>query len=329
MNRHAGRRPPPDGEAGHAPGPTPPPLALECATRNRRRRTCRRPGRRRNGHPRRPPDGRGQRIVRTAGDCRPGRRANRPARRGGQSDGYDPDRQRCRGCRPLASAGSDHPQCNSAALSNGTSRSAYAGTFARTDRQPPPRCSTRFVRRVRPRRTGHRHRLPRCCRKRATGTATTSSTRAPGLPLEYNHARLRADGELIRLHDGIDIYAREGEPVVAPFSGVVIDPADRWSPWEGDRYGLTVVIISEEPTSIGYAAVLVHLDRAWVVVGQRVMRGQVLGVLGGTGNAESVDPQLHFELRAPFEIDWSSLGEDRPVDAFNPFPSLERADPHR
>ena len=152
--------------------------------------------------------------------------------------------------------------------------------------------------------------------------------RRDGTPDPYNHARVETDGTLVRLHDGIDIYAPESEPVLAPFDGVVIDPATKWTPWEPDRYGLTVVVESDEPTSVGYTAVLVHLDKVWVATGQHVSRGQVIGVLGRTGNAENVKPQLHFELRAPFLIDWSSLGEDREVDAFNPYPSLVAADPN-
>ena len=60
-------------------------------------------------------------------------------------------------------------------------------------------------------------------------------------------------------------------------------------------------------------------------------RGQVVGTVGRTGNAEdeSVDAHLHFELRAPFLLDWSPLGEDRTIDAFNPYPSLVAADPKR
>jgi len=149
-----------------------------------------------------------------------------------------------------------------------------------------------------------------------------------GPPDPYNHARTGPDGKLIRLHDGIDIYAPQGEPILAPFDGFVIDPATKWSPWEPDRYGLTVAIESDEPTSAGYTAVLVHLEHVGVEIGQHVSRGQVIGDLGKTGNAEKAGPQLHIELRAPFEIDWSPLGEDRTVDAFNPYPSLVQADPN-
>ena len=152
--------------------------------------------------------------------------------------------------------------------------------------------------------------------------------RRTGPPDPYNHAKPVADGSLVRLHDGIDIYAPENEPVLAQFDGTIIDPETKWTPWEPDRYGLTVVVQSDEPTSLGYTAVLVHLDRVWVDVGQHVTRGQVIGVLGRTGNAEDVRPQLHFELRAPFLIDWTPIGEARQVDAFNPYPSLIAADPN-
>jgi len=149
-----------------------------------------------------------------------------------------------------------------------------------------------------------------------------------GPPNSYNHAKVNANGDLVRLHDGIDIYAPEGVPVLSPFDGTIIDPATRWSPWEPDRYGLTVVVESDEPGTAGYMAVLVHLDADWVDIGQHVTRGQVVGTLGRTGDAQEVKPQLHFELRAPFLIDWSAVGEDRLVDAFNPFQSLQAADPH-
>lgn len=152
-----------------------------------------------------------------------------------------------------------------------------------------------------------------------------------GPPDEYNHARMGTDGTAHRLHDGIDIYAAQGEPLIAPFSGLVVDPGARWQPWERARYGETVVIESDEPTSAGYLALFAHMANVWIEPGTHVTRGQVVGTVGRSGNAETegVRPQLHFELRAPFALDWSPLGEDRAVDAFNPYPSLVAADPKR
>jgi len=152
-----------------------------------------------------------------------------------------------------------------------------------------------------------------------------------GSPDHYNHARSHEDGTATRLHDGTDIYARQGEPLIAPFDGLVIDPRTRWQPWEPGRYGSTVVIVSDEPMSAGYVALLVHMEDVWVDPGTHVTRGQVVGTVGRTGNAEtqSVSTHVHFELRAPFLLNWSSTGEDRAVDAFNPYPSLVAADPKR
>lgn len=152
-----------------------------------------------------------------------------------------------------------------------------------------------------------------------------------GSPDDYNHARTHDDGTATRLHDGTDIYAQQGEPLISPFDGMVIDARTRWQPWEPARYGNTVVIVSDEPSSVGYVALFVHMDEVWVEPGTHVTRGQVVGTVGRTGNAEmqSVNTHLHFELRAPFLLDWSALGENRAVDAFNPYPSLVAADPKR
>ena len=114
---------------------------------------------------------------------------------------------------------------------------------------------------------------------------------------------------------------------MAAFSGNVIDAGQRWQPWERDRYGNNVVIVSDEPSSEGYTAIYVHLDRVWVEPGDHVIRGQVIGTVGRTGNAEGQrQAHLHFELRAPF-LRLDLVGEDRRVDAFNPYASLVAADP--
>ena len=151
----------------------------------------------------------------------------------------------------------------------------------------------------------------------------------PGRPETYNHAFDRRRDRLRRAHDGIDIYAPVGAPVLAPFDGHVINPARRWRPWRADRHGIVVVIVSEEPQSAGYVALLSHLDASYVEPGTGVRRGEVVGTIGRSGNAESAESQLHFELRAPFAIPWTEAGQHRLLDAFNPFASLRAADPSR
>jgi murein DD-endopeptidase MepM/ murein hydrolase activator NlpD len=150
-----------------------------------------------------------------------------------------------------------------------------------------------------------------------------------GVPHPYESVRgFRADGSLIRAHDGVDIQVRIGTPVLAAFSGVIVDPRVHWRPWDPSLYGNVVVIQSTEPTSPGYYAINVHLSRVLVHFGDTVVRGQVVGLTGITGNAAGTIPHLHFELRAPFMIDQVWGGAFRRIDVFDPLPSLLAADPH-
>jgi murein DD-endopeptidase MepM/ murein hydrolase activator NlpD len=152
----------------------------------------------------------------------------------------------------------------------------------------------------------------------------------PGPVRWYNHAsRVRADGTLQRAHDGVDLYVAVGTTVLSPFDGHVADPATLWRPWDPRRYGLTAVVLSDEPTSRGYAALLVHLERLDVAVGQPVRRGERIGIVGDSGNAAGLPVHLHFELRAPFPLAIREAGRIRRLDAFDPYPSLVAADPRR
>ena len=134
-------------------------------------------------------------------------------------------------------------------------------------------------------------------------------------------------GVLLRGHDGLDLQVPVGTPVLAPFSGQVIDPATRWVPWDPARYGKVVAIVSDEPTSTGYTVILVHLSVVGVPVGSHVTRGQAVGLTGVTGDAAGTIPHLHLELRAPFLIRYRVHGVIRRVDAFDPRPSLLAAEP--
>jgi len=136
-------------------------------------------------------------------------------------------------------------------------------------------------------------------------------------------------GALLRGHDGIDLQVPVRTPVLAPFSGTVIDPRLRWKPWDPTRYGKVVAILSDEPSSIGYAVILVHLSSIGAPIGAHVSRGQVVGLTGITGDAAGTIPHLHLELRAPFLIRYKVHGVVRRVDAFDARPSLLAVDPHR
>jgi len=86
-------------------------------------------------------------------------------------------------------------------------------------------------------------------------------------------------------HSGLDISTRRDEPVLATAEGVVIR-----SGWSGD-YGKAVEI--EHAT--GFTTLYGHLDAILVKEGQRVNRGERVGLVGSTGR--STGPHLHYEVR--------------------------------
>lgn len=89
-----------------------------------------------------------------------------------------------------------------------------------------------------------------------------------------------------RTHRAIDIGAPYGSPVYAARAGVVTRAS-----WAEAGYGYTVVIAHSD----GYSTLYSHLKGTWVTKGQRVVRGQLIGEVGSTGNSSG--PHLHFEIR--------------------------------
>ncbi|MFZ0013529.1 MAG: M23 family metallopeptidase [Acidimicrobiia bacterium] len=120
-----------------------------------------------------------------------------------------------------------------------------------------------------------------------------------------------------RRHNGTDIIADRGTPVVAVGDGVVERLGD------GPLAGLYVVIRHAS----GWRSVYVHLNNdspgtdngltvgfgPGIEVGARVEAGTVIGYVGDSGNAEETTPHLHFELHQP--------------DGYraNPYPALQAA----
>lgn len=86
-------------------------------------------------------------------------------------------------------------------------------------------------------------------------------------------------------HDGIDIAAPAGTPIVATAPGEVI--------YSGVLRGYGKVIILRHAN--GYASVYAHNSRHYVKQGQSVKQGQKIAAVGKTGRATG--PNLHFEIR--------------------------------
>lgn len=88
-----------------------------------------------------------------------------------------------------------------------------------------------------------------------------------------------------RFHGGIDIAAASGTPVRAARGGVIARAG-----WVG-AYGFLVVVDHGSGWETRYA----HLSRIDVALGERIMQGAVVGLVGSTG--ASTGPHLHFEVR--------------------------------
>jgi murein DD-endopeptidase MepM/ murein hydrolase activator NlpD len=87
-----------------------------------------------------------------------------------------------------------------------------------------------------------------------------------------------------RRHQGIDVFANEGTPLVAVDAGVVhftIDPLG----------GVVAYLRGDGGTTYYYA----HLQRV-EGVDRRVSLGERIGYVGRTGNAAHTSPHLHFEV---------------------------------
>jgi murein DD-endopeptidase MepM/ murein hydrolase activator NlpD len=92
------------------------------------------------------------------------------------------------------------------------------------------------------------------------------------------------------MHQGIDIAAPIGTPIVAAGSGVV-----QTSEWNSGGYGNLVEILHPNGSITRYA----HNHRNLVRVGQKVEAGELIAEMGSTGF--STGPHLHFEIHLPEE----------------------------
>lgn len=90
-----------------------------------------------------------------------------------------------------------------------------------------------------------------------------------------------------RRHEGVDITAKFRTPAVAGADGVVSRVME-------NRLGGKVIFM--RPTGKNYSLYYAHLDSQIVSSGDVVKAGQVLGLVGNTGNAKGTVPHLHFGI---------------------------------
>ena len=124
----------------------------------------------------------------------------------------------------------------------------------------------------------------------------------------------RGDG---RSHEGQDIFAPRGTPILSATTGYVVKIG------EDNLGGHTVSVIGDGGRKYYYA----HLDSYArnLEVGDFVTRQTVLGYVGSTGNADGTPPHLHFGVyTATGAINPLPLLTDRPQE--NPAkPKIEKS----
>jgi murein DD-endopeptidase MepM/ murein hydrolase activator NlpD len=120
----------------------------------------------------------------------------------------------------------------------------------------------------------------------------------PGASFVNDYAYVRPDGWR---HDGVDLFAGTGTPIVAPVGGTVELYPNPAGGKALELYGLD-----------GNRYYFAHLDD-YGDVGE-VDAGTVIGYVGNTGDARATSPHLHFEIHPG----WGD-------ESVNPYPSLVAA----
>ena len=136
--------------------------------------------------------------------------------------------------------------------------------------------------------------------------ALPSSVRVPVQGLERRQVNdtwgaARSQG---RTHEGTDLFAKRGTPVLSATRGIVTRLTE-------NNLGGTVLYVMGPG---GYQHYYAHLERyAKFKAGDWVKAGDTLGFVGNSGNAAGTPPHLHYGLYTP---DWQAV---------NPYPLLARA----
>lgn len=90
-----------------------------------------------------------------------------------------------------------------------------------------------------------------------------------------------------RRHEGVDIFAARGTPVIAATDGYITRTGNT---------GLGGKQVWQRDGILGNSLYYAHLDSIMVQGGTQVKTGDTLGLVGSTGNAEGGAPHLHFGI---------------------------------
>jgi murein DD-endopeptidase len=109
-----------------------------------------------------------------------------------------------------------------------------------------------------------------------------------GLPLSGFKVSSRFGKRGSEDHGGIDLAIKENSPIQSVYDGVVTKV------WNDTEFGggLSILVKHSDGTTAGYA----HLNRQDVKPGQKISKGDIIGLTGNTGRKTS-GAHLHFTFR--------------------------------
>ena len=138
-------------------------------------------------------------------------------------------------------------------------------------------------------------------------------------PTELQDTFNDARGGGARVHEALDIMAERGTPVLAAADGKIEKL------YESVAGGRTIYEFDDDASHAYYYA---HLDRyaPGLKEGQAVQRGDVIGYVGSSGNANDAAPHLHFAIFAlgPQKKWWEGTAIDPLPLLATPTPSAGR-----
>jgi murein DD-endopeptidase MepM/ murein hydrolase activator NlpD len=95
----------------------------------------------------------------------------------------------------------------------------------------------------------------------------------------------------VHTHNGIDISAKERAKVIATANGVVTGV------WRNHPTFGKIIYITH---SGGYKTRYAHLDEINVKYKEKVKKGQIIGIVGNTGQSQGI--HLHYEIRKGYSV---------------------------
>ncbi|TNF00594.1 MAG: M23 family metallopeptidase [Deltaproteobacteria bacterium] len=108
---------------------------------------------------------------------------------------------------------------------------------------------------------------------------------AKGWITSYYGPRMSHYSNRIKMHEGLDVGAKSGTPIIAPADGIVT--------FSGKKPGFGNFVQIDH--GYGVETIYAHASKLFAKKGQRIGRGDLLAAIGSTGY--STGPHLHYEVR--------------------------------